>query len=192
MRGELNRLVPADEMHWDESSNSYQVLSQTQVDEIIRACMGVGMEDSKSILKVVREYEKVRCGELLFEQFFAGRIGICGFDDSGSPIFDSSSPSPETTVRFLCSRDGDPSSPLEFCGWSVSCPDGEENIGLFSEVVDFCSKWGVDLFGGENPEVLGVMNDDPSFQREFTSRHWRVGIVESSAGRATVEVSVRL
>lgn len=191
MRGELNRLVPADEMHWDEDSNSYQVLSKLQIDNIIKACMSVGMEDPKNILKVVREYERVRCGELLFEQFFSGRIGICGFDEAGSPIFDPSKGAEEATLTFVCSRDRNEDSLLEFCGWSVFCPDGEANLGLFSDIVDFCSKWGVDLFGGENPEVLGVMNDEPAFQREFKSRPWRVALVESSAGRATVEVSVR-
>lgn len=190
MQVELNRLVPADELHWDESSNSYQVLSPEQVDDIIGACMSGGMENPKSILKVVREYERVRCGELLFEQFFAGRVGICGFDESGSPIFDASKAVPENIVRFSCSRESKENSMSELCGWHVVCPEGESNFGLFSEVVDFCSRWGVDLFGGESPEVLGVMNEDPHFQAEFKRRPWRVSLVESSAGQ--VEVSIRL
>ena len=51
--------------------------------------MNAGLEDSKDILKVVREYENTRCGELMFDQFFAGRISICAFSEEGSPIFES-------------------------------------------------------------------------------------------------------
>jgi len=191
MRRELNSLVPADELHWDESSNSYQVLSRNQIDEVIGTCLSGGIEDPKSILKVVREYERVRCGELLFEQFFAGRIGICGFDEEGSPVFDSSKAAPEKIIRFSCSRESHEDSILEFCGWHVFCSEGDSNLGLFSEVVDFCSRWSVDLFGGESPEILGVMNDDPLFQKEFRERTWRVSLVESSAGQAVVEVLIR-
>lgn len=88
MRNELNNLVPFDDLHWDSKSNSYQILSPSDLDNVVKACVGAGLEDAKDILRVVREYENTRCGELMFDQFFAGRIGICGFSEEGSPIFE--------------------------------------------------------------------------------------------------------
>ena len=89
MRSELNNLVPFDNLHWDSESNSNQILSPSDLDNVIKACMNAGLEDSKDILKVVREYENTRCGELMFDQFFAGRISICAVSEEGSPIFES-------------------------------------------------------------------------------------------------------
>jgi hypothetical protein len=190
MREGTNSLVPLDELHWDPMTKSYRILSTDEVDDLIKACMAAGMEDTKSIVKVIKEYERVRSGKLLFDQFLAGRIGICDFDKNGSPVFDSSRPAAETSVRFVCDRYGCDCDSAEFNGWHVSCPDGN-HLEMFSDIARFCSKWGVDLFGGENPEVLGAINDDPEFQREFSRRPWRAVHVESSAGRTNVDVVVR-
>jgi len=88
MRKGLNDLVPVDDLHWDSETGTYAVISKEQAEEVVRACFMIGMEDPKDILKVIREYEVVNGGNLLFKQFLSGRIGINGFDESGSPVFE--------------------------------------------------------------------------------------------------------
>lgn len=89
MRSELNNFVPMDDLNWNEDSKSYGILSYEDQQEVIKACVASGINSPKDIAKVVREYETVRGGLLLFKHFMAGRLGICGFDASDSPIFES-------------------------------------------------------------------------------------------------------
>lgn len=89
MRSELNNFVPMDDLNWSEISGSYGILSDDEQQEVIKACVATGINNPKDIAKVLREYETVRGGVLLFKNFMQGRLGICGFDSSGSPIFES-------------------------------------------------------------------------------------------------------
>ena len=50
----MNQLVPVDELHWDESTKSFNVLSREQTEEVIEACLRLGMKKKSDILKVVR------------------------------------------------------------------------------------------------------------------------------------------
>jgi hypothetical protein len=85
----MNNFVPMDDLNWNDASKSYQILSSDDQNEIIKACLSFGIEDPKDIAKVVREYETVRGGLLIFKNFVAGRLGICGFDADDSPIFET-------------------------------------------------------------------------------------------------------
>lgn len=89
MRSGLNELVPADDLHWNDDDKCFGILSKKETDDLILACMKAGLDDPRDILKVVKEYEFVRAGNLLFGRFMNGSIGISGFDESGSPIFAS-------------------------------------------------------------------------------------------------------
>lgn len=91
MMRELNELVPADDLHWDAEAKCFGIISKKETDAIVRACMRSGMEEPRDILKVVNEYEVIRAGNLLFNRFISGSISISGFDESGSPIFESKS-----------------------------------------------------------------------------------------------------
>lgn len=88
MSGGLNQLVPRDDLHWDEETNTYNILSKKEVSEVVKACVLVGMQDEKAIIKVIEEYERVRSGELLFKRFLSGNIGVYDFDEEGCPIFE--------------------------------------------------------------------------------------------------------
>lgn len=89
MRSDMNDFVPMDDLNWNPASRSFQILSDDDQRDIIEACVSSGMKNPKDIVRVVREYETVKGGTLLFKNFVAGRLGICGFDDDGSPIFES-------------------------------------------------------------------------------------------------------
>lgn len=84
----LNDLVPRDELHWDSQTDTYSILSKEQTSDVIRACVRVGMEDERDIIKVIEEYERVRSGQMLFKRFLEGSIGIYEFEKDGSPVFE--------------------------------------------------------------------------------------------------------
>jgi len=92
MMPHLNDFVPMDDLNWNEASKSYRILSEEEQENVIRACVKSGIESPLDIAKVVREYETVRGGALIFKNFMAGRLGICGFDKSDSPIFEPCDP----------------------------------------------------------------------------------------------------
>lgn len=92
MRSDLNNFVPMDDLNWSEDSRSYAILSDEEQREIVKACVASGLNSPKDIAKVVKEYETVRAGVLIFKKFMEGRLGICGFDASDSPIFESRDP----------------------------------------------------------------------------------------------------
>lgn len=92
MRSDLNNFVPMDDLNWSVGSGSYAILSDEEQQEIVKACVASGLNSPKDIAKVVREYETVRAGVLIFRNFMQGRLGVCGFDASDSPIFESRDP----------------------------------------------------------------------------------------------------
>lgn len=192
MRPDLNNFVPADELHWNESSNTYNILSQKEQEEIIGACLVAGVEKPADIIKVVREYEAVKGGALLFDQFLSGRLGICGFDESDSPIFESVDPDRGKTVNIESRASRPECDSIESKGRFISCEDIDDELAetLHGAIVDFCSKWEIDIFNGENPEEADLHIDDPSFFSDLKRRGWSVSSVEVDGDSVFIEAKI--
>jgi len=192
MRRVMNDLVPADELHWDKESNSYGIISREQTDGLIQACLVAGVDDPSDIFRVVREYEMIRGGVLIFEQFMSGRLGICGFDKLGSPIFEPKNPDSEARVEFVSFVDADEArafgESFQEGDRHVVSNENEDRSNLYLAVVNFCLKWEIDILGGENPELAGASNDDPAFLADLKRRGWVVDDVKRDKKKTVIKI----
>ena len=85
----LNKLIPADDLHWCEEEGQYILLTMDEIDDIMKACAEQGMttDNADDVLKIIRWCESIRAGQLLWKNFVAGGIGVYGFDEKNEPIF---------------------------------------------------------------------------------------------------------
>lgn len=188
----MNALVPPDQLHWSAEMNSYTLLSKKETEDLIGACLRTGLEDIKEIMKVVIEYEKVRSGQLLFDQLLAGNIGIYEFDEEGSPVFESIRKDSVREIGFKSSlAEDDEGAGLMIDGRSVFC-DTEapfDAFKLYRGVVGFCSRWGIDILGGENPEEESITREDPEFIADLRRRTWRVMDVKKDGDSTMMRIT---
>ena len=80
------KLVPVEELHWNEYEKKYTVLSMQEIDQIIEICHSAGM-DENDVYKVVLDYELVKMGHLLYKRLLDGHIDIGKIDEDGKPSF---------------------------------------------------------------------------------------------------------
>lgn len=196
MAGGLNELVPKDELNWDPDTNDYTILSKTQVDNVMQACLRVGMKRPKDILKVLNEYENIRAGELLFNGFLSGKLGVYEFSPDGSAVFEPIRSDQKTTVEFLSFKEREVAqlhgNPREFGQRFVVCNSEEkwDVFTLYETILNFCSKWGIDILGGDNPEEAALSAEDQEFMDDIKGRIWSVSEVDSDGSRARLRVEV--
>ncbi len=83
----LNKMLPADDLYWDDLEQKYIALSPDEISDIIAACLDNAMEEESEIMSVLNWCTHVRIGELLMKQFINNNIAIVGIDENGEPIF---------------------------------------------------------------------------------------------------------
>jgi hypothetical protein len=188
--GSMNGLVPPDQLHWSAELKCYTIISRREMDDLIEACFRTGMREASEIVKVVKEYERVRSGQLLFDQFLAGNIGVYEFEEDGSPIFEKIRNETVREISFESTLDGDDPDSKVIDGRAVSFEgdQGFNAFALYESVVGFCSRWGVDLLGGENPEEEAITREEPEFIAEMRRRSWRIAEVEKIGGTTRFRV----
>jgi hypothetical protein len=186
----MNGLVPPDQLHWNEDLNCYTIISQKETDDLIEACFRTGLRDAGDIARVVKEYEKVRSGQLLFDQFLAGNIGIYEFEGDGSPVFETTRKETVREIAFesVLGEDAPGSKTVDGRSVTFEGDHGFNALALYESVVDFCSKWGVDVLGGENPEEEAITREDPDFVAEMRRRSWRVVEVDRDGDTTRMRV----
>jgi hypothetical protein len=191
----MNSLVPSDQLQWNEDTKSFGLMSKAQVEELIEACLRVGIKDSSKILKILAEYEDVLSGQVLFNQFLSGNLGIYEFDEGGSPVFE---PIRESSKRefffesYLSESSCPPNHSVQIGGRFVCCRESNdpEVFALYVSVLEFCSKWGISILEGENPEKESLTIDDPDFILEMRRRSWR--ILEIQCGGSSTSIRIQL
>jgi hypothetical protein len=82
----INRLIPADDLHWDERQGRYASISQEEVEEVIARCTEQGITDHDKVRKIVEWIGFLRIGVLLRDAFMSGRVRIAAIGDDG-PYF---------------------------------------------------------------------------------------------------------
>lgn len=82
----INRLIPADDLHWDDQQSRFASLSHDEVDEIVAKCTEQGIMDHDQIRQIVEWCGFVRIGLLLRDAFMSGRVRIVGVGADG-PYF---------------------------------------------------------------------------------------------------------
>lgn len=83
----INKLIPADDLHWHEDEQEYKPISKDQLDEIILSCIDQEITDLEDICKVVNWANTVNVGNILLKNFIYGNIKITGFDKNEEPYF---------------------------------------------------------------------------------------------------------
>jgi len=82
----INRLIPADDLHYDEKRRRFFALSQQECLQIAIQCAENGVTDPAEVHKVLKWVTFVRIGEILRRSFMSGRVRIVGFKDD-DPLF---------------------------------------------------------------------------------------------------------
>ena len=82
----VNRLIAADDLHYDPQQGRFCALSQNELDRIITTCLDRGLSDFDTITKIVQWCGYVQIGELLRKSFMSGRVKIVAIGNDG-PFF---------------------------------------------------------------------------------------------------------
>jgi hypothetical protein len=82
----INKIIPADDLHWNEEERRYVTLSDEEINSIIIACIGQNIKEEKNIYKMVKWAGEIRVGNLLLDNFLSERLEIAGFDND-EPLF---------------------------------------------------------------------------------------------------------
>ena len=81
-----NRLIAADDLHYDKEERRFVALSQQEVNAIIAQCSESGITDHDQNKNVVRWVTSVRVSQLLHSSFMSSRLRIVGFSGD-EPLF---------------------------------------------------------------------------------------------------------
>lgn len=83
----INKIIPADDLHWCEEEKKYTSLSMEELDDIVARCINQDIKSLDEIMKVVNWATLIKVGDLLLKNFLEDRIKIVGFDDQNEPMF---------------------------------------------------------------------------------------------------------
>jgi hypothetical protein len=83
----LNKIIPADDLYWDETEKKYIVHSQEEIKSILTSCINNDISEQEEVMKVFNWCTTVKVGELLMKGFLTGKIVVLGFDKHNEPLF---------------------------------------------------------------------------------------------------------
>lgn len=83
----VNKLIPADDLYWDDTENKFIALSDDEINDVISACVNNSITEEPGILAVLNWCTSVRVGQLLMKNFLSGHISIEAIDNEGEPAF---------------------------------------------------------------------------------------------------------
>ena len=87
-KSDVFKLIPADDLHWNEIQQEYVALSDTEIDAIILDCVqNAGISDPEIIHKVLQNFTNMKVGALLFKQYMDGNIAIDHLTELGEVGF---------------------------------------------------------------------------------------------------------
>jgi hypothetical protein len=82
----INKIIPADDLHWCEEEKRYIPISMEDIDKIIINCANQGITDMDDIIKVIRWAEVVNIGNILLKNLLSDKVAVIGFDEN-EPLF---------------------------------------------------------------------------------------------------------
>ena len=83
----INKLIPADDLYWDDAENKFIALSENEINSILTAAIDSGYTEEDDILKIFNWCTSVRVGQLLMKNFIYGNIAISEICNDGEPRF---------------------------------------------------------------------------------------------------------
>lgn len=83
----INKLIPADQLHFSKEEGAYFVVCKEEVVEIARKCEEMnGSLTEEQKMAVIMWYQSHKTGTLLWDNFMKGKITIKGVKN-GEPLF---------------------------------------------------------------------------------------------------------
>ena len=74
---EAHKLIPADDLHWNEEEQKRVLLSDEEIQKIVETCVECGMAgELDDIMIVVKWAEHVKSGNILLNGILGGRLGV--------------------------------------------------------------------------------------------------------------------
>jgi len=83
----LNKILPADDLHWNEVEQKYVAISSKQLKDVILKCVEQGIVETKDIVKMTDWVTNLNVANILLKNFLKGSINLVGFDKLNEPIF---------------------------------------------------------------------------------------------------------
>ena len=83
----VNKLIPADDLYWDDIEKKYIALSEEEIENIMLTCINNSIDSDQERTQVLKWCTSVRVGEFLMKNFLNGTIAIDGIDKDGEPFF---------------------------------------------------------------------------------------------------------
>lgn len=83
----LNKLIPADDLHWCDIEKKYVSLSEEEITKIITNCAKQNITNFDDIYKILQWAGMARVGNILLNNFLDNKIEIVGFDEMNEPYF---------------------------------------------------------------------------------------------------------
>jgi hypothetical protein len=83
----INKIIPADDLHWNEEEKKYVSLSDEEINSIIATCISQNIKEEKNVYKIVKWAGLVRIGNILLDNFLKDRLDVMGFDNNDEPLF---------------------------------------------------------------------------------------------------------
>ena len=80
-----NKLIAADDLHWNEEEQKYIALSSDEIDKIIMLCQDQDF-DFDETYKAIQWANLSRVGSLLLKNYLSDKIEILGFENE-EPFF---------------------------------------------------------------------------------------------------------
>jgi len=83
----LNKILPADDLYWNEVEQKYVAISSKQLKDVILKCVEQGIVETKDIVKMTDWVTNLNVANILLKNFLKGSINLVGFDKLNEPIF---------------------------------------------------------------------------------------------------------
>jgi len=85
----LNKIIAADDLHWNNMEEKYTAISPEELDTILKNSIENNITDEDELFKIVSWATNARVGEILLKNYLQGKIKIFGLDENGEPYFTS-------------------------------------------------------------------------------------------------------
>ena len=82
-----NKIIPADDLHWNEDEQKYVAISQKQLRDIILKCIEQGIIKTEDMVKMTDWATSLNVGNILLKNFLSGNLVVVGFDEFKEPLF---------------------------------------------------------------------------------------------------------
>lgn len=83
----LNKIIAADDLHWNDLEGKYTAISPEELDTILKNSIENNITNEDDLFNIVNWATNARVGEILLKNYLEGKIKIFSIDENGEPYF---------------------------------------------------------------------------------------------------------